>query len=112
MKTVNVRYPSNLSILGAIVLDKELNPALTPVTGNTQLTSEDEFVENTSGANTITLPTAIDNTGLTIIIKNTAVQNLTVNTLLSQTIDDELTVTLTQYDALTIISNGANWLII
>jgi len=70
------------------------------------------LVENTAGANTITLPTAVGITGYQFVIKNTANATVTLATTSSQTIDGAATQSLTQYQSLTVVSNGANWIII
>lgn len=59
----------------------------------------------------VTLPSAIGLTGKTFIIKNSmnAGVLLTVNTTSSQTIDGSLSVVLSRYSSLHVISNGAGW---
>lgn len=66
----------------------------------------------TSGAITITLPTAVGNTGEVFHIKkiDSSVNAVTIATTSSQTIDGALTQTLgVQYKNLTVVSNGSGW---
>jgi hypothetical protein len=67
----------------------------------------------TSGAFTVTLPTAVGNQA-TLIIKKTAAANaLTIDGAGSETIDGGLTATLNKLDeSITIVSDNTNWLII
>ena len=69
----------------------------------------------TSGAFTVTLPTAVGNTGQIYTIKRTssAANNVTVGTTSSQTIDGSTTYVLSaQYKYVSVVSDGANWSII
>ena len=66
----------------------------------------------TSGAITITLPTAVGNTGEVFHIKkiDSSVNAVTIATTSSQTIDGVTTQTLgVQYKNLTVVSNGSGW---
>jgi hypothetical protein len=69
-----------------------------------------------SGAVTLTLPTAVGKLGKTIVFKkiDSQVSNvITIDGNSTETIDGSLTTTLnTQYECLTIFSDGANWLIL
>lgn len=67
----------------------------------------------TSGAFTITLPPAAQIPNRIIHIKKVdAVNNVTVDGNGSETIDGALTETLsTQYEVLTVVSDGSNWFI-
>ena len=67
---------------------------------------------NTAGF-TITLPSAVGNKSTIVIKKTAALNTLTINTTLSQTIDDGLTASLTrQYESITLVSDNTNWIII
>lgn len=73
----------------------------------------DYFVDCTSGTFTVTLPTAVGIAGREYVIKNSGTGVITIATSSSQRIDANLTLTLsTQYEAATIVSDGANWKII
>lgn len=79
------------------------------------LTSVDYFVrgDTTSGAFTLTLPTAVGILGKEYIIKNIGVNNLTIDGNSSETIDGALTKVLSnKYASVNIISDGSNWGII
>jgi hypothetical protein len=85
-------------------------------TANYTITPIDYTVlgDATSGAITITLPTAVGAIGRTYIIKrtNSGANNVTITTTSSQTIDGVTTFTLSnQYDTITVVSDGANWMI-
>ena len=68
----------------------------------------------TSGAVTITLPTAASISGRQYTVKKIdAVNNVTLATTSSQTIDGSTTQVITsQYDSITVVSDGTNWHII
>lgn len=105
---------------GAKVRGSEWNYEYNAVTANTTLVMNTignvgnchSLVENTSGANTITLPTATGAYGMFFVIKNTANTTVTLATTSAQTIDGASTKSLTQYQSLTVVSNGTNWIII
>jgi hypothetical protein len=78
------------------------------------LTSSDYIVEVTSGTHTQTLPTAVGITGRHYIITNSGTGVVTVGTTSSQTFVNvsatPTTLTLNQFQTVTVVSNGANWL--
>lgn len=70
-------------------------------------------VEVTATGQTITLPTAVSIAGRTYTVKLTASGSATVATTSSQTIDGVTTYSLaSQYKLVTVVSNGANWIIV
>jgi len=79
----------------------------------TALQSDDVILgDATSGAITITLPTAVGFSGKVFNVKKTdsSVNSVTIATTSSQTIDGALTAPLiSQYQSLTLVSNGTNW---
>jgi hypothetical protein len=81
-------------------------------TGAYTMLVTDDIVECTSGTFTVTLFTAVGNTGKQIIIKNTGTGTITIDGNASETIDGALTITLPQYFSYTLVSNGANWIIV
>ena len=83
-------------------------------TANYTLTTIDQIVECTSGTFAITLPTAVGITGQIYDVKSTSTGTITINTTSSQTIDGNAsgTMTLVQWDNITFVSDGANWIII
>lgn len=77
------------------------------------ITTSDYIIDCTANTFTVTLPTAVSDTGRTFIIKNSGTGTITVATTSSQTIDGSLTFVLsTQYEAITVVSDGTNWKII
>jgi len=86
-------------------------------TGAYTATTTDEVIsaDATSAAFQITLPTAVSKTGQVYTIKraNSGANAVTVGTTSSQTIDGSTTYSLSaQYKYVSVVSNGANWLII
>lgn len=77
-------------------------------------TDELIFVDTSSGNVVVTLPTAVSVGGKAITIKNEGSGLITVNTTLSQTIDDlpSGSVVLLENDSLEVASNNTNWKII
>ncbi|HEY9704256.1 MAG TPA: hypothetical protein V6C58_17525, partial [Allocoleopsis sp.] len=82
---------------------------LSTKTANYILTNTDNLVRFDGANLTATLPDATTLSGYEFEIKNVNATNLTINTTSSQLIDANLTVTLTQYEVLKIVSNGTNW---
>lgn len=72
----------------------------------------DRIIECTTGTFTVDLYTASGNAGRQVTIKNSGAGVITVDAVFSETIDGNLTATLNQYDSLTVVSNGTNWIII
>jgi hypothetical protein len=60
---------------------------------------------------TVSLPTASGISGQEYIIKNSGTGTITVDPDGAQTIDGAATVTLTQWESVTIVSTGTNWII-
>ena len=72
------------------------------------------LVNATSGAITVTLPTAADNGSYFIIKKTDATGNsVTIDAYSSETIDNSTTIALyDQYNYVGIVSNGVNWVVV
>lgn len=92
------------------------NLAVTAKTSNYTLLTSDDVVtgDSSGGAFTLTLPTAVGNTGKVFTLKkiDTSFLQITVATTSSQTIDGVTTTTLaTRYETLVLISDGANWMV-
>ena len=82
-------------------------------TGTYTAAATDYVIDCTSGTFTVTLPTAVGITGKIYIIKRSSSSAITVGTTSSQTIDGSTTYSLaTQYNKVTVMSNGANWITI
>jgi hypothetical protein len=76
------------------------------------LTTSDHIVIATSGTWTATLPTAASIAGTEYIIKNSGSGIITVDPAGTETIDGYAAIDLEQYDSLTVVSDGTNWVII
>jgi hypothetical protein len=75
--------------------------------------NEDCVINCTSGTFTVTLPTAVGISGQYFVIKNSGSGVVTIDANASETIDGAPDFTLsTQYESVTVISNGANWAVI
>lgn len=73
----------------------------------------DCVINCTTGTFTVTLPTASGIQGQYFIVKNSGTGIITIDAAGSETIDGELTKILAvQYESITVISDGANWMII
>jgi hypothetical protein len=84
----------------------------TAQTATYAITTTDYLIDCTANTFTATLPTAVGITGRQYVIKNSGTGTITVATTSSQTIDGQLTQTLSQYDAITVQSTNAGWIII
>jgi hypothetical protein len=83
-------------------------------TSNYTLTRGDYVVECTTGAFTITLPTAVGCTGQIYYVKSQSTGLITIATTSSQLVDNYTSgvFTLVQYESITVMSNGTNWIIL
>lgn len=76
------------------------------------ITAADYLIECTANTFTVTLPTAVGIVGREYEVKNSGTGTITVDAAGTETIDDQLTQVLVQYDAMKIMSNGTNWIIV
>lgn len=82
----------------------------TAQTGTYTASSTDFLIDCTANTFTVSLPTAIGNTGRVYVIKNSGTGVITIDPALTQTIDGQTTYILAvQYEAIQIMSDGANW---
>ncbi len=87
--------------------------SLTPSNSSTYNSIEVIYTCTGSSAYTVTLPTAASIEGKKIHVKRLATANITIDGDGSETIDGSATFVLsTQYEAITLISDGTNWIII
>ncbi len=93
-------------------LSGSMGLAYSAKTATYSIGSSDYLIDCTANTFTVTLPTAVSITGRIYVIKNSGSGVITVATTSSQTIDGNTTATLNQYDSITIMSNGSNWIII
>lgn len=73
-----------------------------------------DFVHCTSGTFTVTLPTAVGNSGKTIVVTNTGSGVITIATTSAQTVSGfasaDVAIKLgTKFDRITVVSDGTNW---
>jgi len=101
-------------------------PAWTPASGTASTTlpftsktstytvdNEDCIVNCTSGTFTVTLPTAVGLTGQYFVVKNSGTGVITIDGDGAETIDGAANKILAvQYESMTLVSNGANWIIV
>ena len=73
----------------------------------------DYCINCTSGTYSITLPTAVSIAGQEFIVKNSGTGVITIATTSAQTIDGGASgsIILNQYESISVMSNGANWII-
>lgn len=94
------------------ILNGVIAPSYIAKTGNFTATSLTSTIDCT-GTITITLPTAVNQSGRIHTIKNSGTGVITIATTSSQTIDGAATQSLlTQWSKITVQSTGANWIII
>lgn len=111
INTTDITTTLPLTIGGALAT------ALSTKTGNYTITAADSIIlaDATAGARTMTLPTAVGIPGRQYTIKriNAGANTVTVATTSPQTIDGSSTYSLTsQYQKVTIVSDGTNWMIL
>lgn len=82
------------------------------VNANYTTLATDQIIEVTASPVTITLLTAIGNTGRKQVIDNAAGGDILCNTTAAQTIDGSLVQTIPPNNSMTVYSDGANWRII
>lgn len=85
--------------------------AITSVTSAYTIVLSDNIINATSGTFTITLPTAAGILGKKFIVKNSGTGAITLDAFGSETIDGAATEAMpAQYDAVTVVSDGVNWI--
>lgn len=74
---------------------------------------QDCIINCTSNTFTVTLPTSVGLTGQFFVIKNSGNGIITIEADAAETIDGELfKVLAVQYESITVVSDGANWIIV
>ena len=101
------------NVSGRLVVSGGVQLAYAAKTANyTIVATTDSCINCTSGSFTVTLPTAVGLDGQAFVVKNSGTGAITIATTSSQTIDGATTATMsTQYESISLISNGANWII-
>lgn len=91
----------------------KINPSIVSTTGSMTLTHTNQIalMNSTAATITATLPTAVGNTGSTLIIKNigTAGKTVYIDANGTETIDNTLTVNIVDSEAIALVSDGGNW---
>jgi hypothetical protein len=82
------------------------------ITALRTIDATDYLINCTANTFTVTLPTAASVGGRTYVVKNSGTGVITIACNGAETIDGIATHTLAQYDSLTLVSNGTNWIII
>ena len=81
-------------------------------TGTYGISDSDYLINCTANTFTVTLPTAVGITGREYIVKNSGSGVITLDGNGAETIDGSANKTLNQYDSITVVSDGANWIIV
>ena len=89
-----------------------ISPNYVEKTSDYTVTLNDYTINCTANSFPITLLSAVGIAGKPFNIKNTGTGTITINTTSDQTIDGELTQTITQWENIVIQSTGANWIIL
>lgn len=118
-KTLNVKWKESGGGVYSKIIHTQgpLTTVLSTKTATYTIIATDSIIlaNATTGAFTITLPTAVGITGRQYTVKrtNAGANNVTVGTTSSQTIDGATTKTLGgQWSFVTVVSDGANWVIV
>jgi len=111
--TDNGSSTTNSITTGGIVVNGVMIKSYTAKTGTYTITEEDYLIDCTANSFTLTLPTAVGITGREYRIKNSGTGTITVDCNGSETIDDGLTAEIAiQYESITVVSNGSNWVVV
>lgn len=86
--------------------------ALISVSNDYTVLVTDRIVQCTAASKTITLPTAVGNSGREFKIKNSSNGNITVEWNWSELIDNQLNQTVPSFSSVTVYSNGTSYFII
>jgi len=99
-------------INGGLGLGAFLNKKYLGINSNTTLSGVHNVVNCTNNTFTVTLPTAVGIEGREYVVKNSGAGVITLEGDGTETIDGNLNLTLNQYDSYTVVSDGANWIIV
>jgi len=103
------------SVTFALIPDAELafrsvKYPVTQVSTTYAALATDGHIHATTGTFTVTLPTAVGINGKVYTISNGGTGIVTLETTSSQTISGDTTQVVNQYEALSVQSDGANWI--
>jgi hypothetical protein len=108
-------------LYGCVDPDNDGNGTWTPLSVSSSIVSKSanysvdpsvSAIVCTANSFDVTLPDAAGVPAKTYTVKNSGSGIITLKTTSAQTIDGQSTQTLTQYDALTVMSDGANWILV
>jgi hypothetical protein len=97
--------PSGPEFIGGIT------GAYSSPSGNVTLTTSDHLIRYAAGSYTVTLPTAVGDSGREYVITNSGTGVITIIGSSSQTINGEPQQTINQWESITVNSDGLNWII-
>jgi hypothetical protein len=101
-----------LNATGVLGATNGLSSAVTSKSSAYNISTSDSTIL-VSGTTTVTLPTAVGVTGRQYVIKNIGTNTVTIATTSSQNIDGATTYSMaTQYQAITVQSDGTQWWVI
>lgn len=106
------RANASLTVNGSVPMSRATPFPYGAVSGSYTIDLNDYYVFCSGTGYTVTLPTAVGNEAREYTIKYTGTGTITVDADGSETIDGDLTKILVQWDAMKIVSNGANWIIV
>ena len=87
-------------------------PFSTAATGPVTLDNTDHVFVASAGTFTVNLPAASGNTGREYIVQNSGAGVITVDGNASETVNGSTTQTLNQWESVTIVCDGTNWVIV
>jgi hypothetical protein len=104
----------DVSTTGIIVasVGSPQSSSIITVTDNYTIVGGDKIINETASGKTVTMITAVGRAGQEFIVKNSSVGDVIIDTTSSQTIDGSLTVTLATQESITVVSDGANYIVI
>ena len=113
--STSVRLSANNTAVATVTdsnfaFNASVNVKYVAKTANYTATSANYLIDCTANTFTVTLPTAVGITGRQYVVNNSGTGVITVDADGTETINGALTVTLNQYDSVTVVSNGANWI--
>jgi hypothetical protein len=111
---VAVNTPEGTTLTSTFQINGSLATAYVAKTANYVAAVTDYTIECTTGTFTVTLPTAVGIAGRTYVITNSGTGVITISSSGGQTfvnvIATPTSLTLNQFNTVTLSSNGANWL--
>lgn len=114
--TTTLRVSDGSTPGGVVLSSGSITYGIVSKTSAYTITPTDYCINCKTNSFTVTLPTSVGLSGQQFLIKNSnTIESgnfITLDTTDSQTIDGETSVTLAPYTALTVMSDGTNWIIV